>query len=458
MDDLLALAADRARRYRASVRDRRVAPARDAVVRLSLLGGPLPDEPADPTEVFTLLDDIGSPATTASAGGRYFGFVTGSSLPVTLAANWLAGAWDQNAMYAVMSPVAAAVEDIALRWLLDLLALPADSAGAFVTGATMANFTSLAAARHAVLRRAGWDVEADGLFGAPPVTVIVGQEAHATLFKALSLLGFGRNRIITVPADGQGRLRADALPPLAGPTIICTQAGNVNTGAFDPFAEVCEKTRDAGAWVHVDGAFGLWAAAAPARTYLTAGIAGADSWATDAHKWLNTPYDSGLAFVRDAASLRAAMAITAAYLPASEQREPGHYTPESSRRARGVEVWAALRTLGRSGFADLVERTCRYAARIAEGLSTAGYGILNDVVLNQVLVSFGDSDITRRVIAAVQSDGTCWCGGTVWQGRTAMRISVSSYATTADDVERSLAAILRVASEVAHGRDGAEIS
>lgn len=447
MDDLLALAAERAQRYRAGVRNRHVAATPDAVARLALLGGPLPDEPTDAAEVFTLLDDIGSPATTASAGGRYFGFVTGSSLPVTVVANWLAGAWDQNSMLSVMSPVAAAVEEIALRWLLDLLALPADAAGAFVTGATMANFTSLAAARHAVLRQAGWDVEADGLFGAPPVTVVVGQEAHTTLYKALSLLGFGRDRVLTVAADGQGRLRADALPPLAGPTIVCLQAGNVNSGAFDPFVEVCAKARDAGAWVHVDGAFGLWAAAAPARAHLTAGLAGADSWATDAHKWLNTPYDSGLAFVRNAEALRAAMAATAAYLPAGEQREPGHYTPESSRRARGIEVWAALRALGRSGVADLVERTCRYAARFAEGLSTAGYDILNEVVLNQVLASFGDSDTTRRAIAAIQNDGTCWCGGTVWQGQTAMRISISSYATTEDDVERSLAAMLRLAAE-----------
>ncbi|HLZ25418.1 MAG TPA: pyridoxal-dependent decarboxylase [Ktedonobacterales bacterium] len=447
MDDLLRLTSERARRYRASVREQRAAPTIESLERLSLLGGPLPDGPTDAAEVLALLDDIGSPATTASAGGRYFGFVTGSSLPITLAANWLAGAWDQNAMYSVMSPVAAAVEDIALRWLLDVLALPEGAAGAFVTGATMANFTGLAAARHAVLQRAGWDVEADGLFGAPPVTVVVGQEAHATLFKALSLLGFGRDRVITVPADDQGRLRADAFPALEGPAILCLQAGNVNTGAFDSFTEVCPKAHDAGAWIHVDGAFGLWAAAAPARAHLTAGIAGADSWATDAHKWLNTPYDSGLAFVRDADSLRAAMATTAAYLPTSSQREPGHFTPESSRRARGIEVWAALRALGRSGIADLVERSCRHAARFAGALSRAGYAILNDVTLNQVLVSFGDPDTTRRIIAAIQTDGTCWCGGTVWQGQTAMRISVSSYATTEDDIERSLAAILHIAEE-----------
>jgi len=293
----------------------------------------------------------------------------------------------------------------------------------------------------------GWDVEAQGLFGAPPVTVVVGAEAHPSVLKALGLLGLGRTRVVTVPVDGQGRMRAEALPPLAGPTVVCIQAGNVNTGAFDPAPEICRRARAAGAWVHVDGAFGLWAAAAPARAHLAAGIGDADSWATDAHKWLNVPYDSGLAFVRDPEALRAAMAVSAAYLPAGESRNPADYTPELSRRARGVEVWAALRSLGRAGLADLVERTCRHAARFAEGLRAAGYQVLNEVVLNQVLVSFGDQETTTRVIAAIQADGTCWCGGTVWQGHVAMRISVSSWATTAADVERSLDAMLRVADE-----------
>jgi glutamate/tyrosine decarboxylase-like PLP-dependent enzyme len=310
----------------------------------------------------------------------------------------------------------------------------------------MANFSALAAARHAVLARAGWDVEADGLCGAPPIMVVVGEEVHPSVLKALGLLGLGRERVVRVPVDGQGRLRAEALPPLDGPAIVCAQVGNVNTGACDPVREICARVRGTGAWVHVDGAFGLWAAAAPARAHLVAGVAAADSWATDAHKWLNVPYDSGLAFVRDGAALRAAMAVTAAYLPTSDVRQPDQYTPELSRRARGVEVWAALRSLGRAGLADLVERCCRHAARLADGLRAAGYDILNDVVLNQVLVAFGDDATTRRVIAALQADGTCWCGGTVWRGRAAMRISVSSWATTADDVERSLAATLRVAA------------
>ncbi len=445
MRDLLEMAAERAIAYREGLGERRVAPTPETAARLAALGGPLPEKPTDPETVLALLDELGSPATMATAGGRYFGFVNGSSLPVTLAANWLAGAWDQNVALAVMSPVATALEEIALRWLVELLGLPPETGGGFVTGATMANFTALAAARHAQLEQVGWDVEADGLFGAPPLTVVVGEEAHASLLKALGLLGLGRRRVVTVPADGQGRMRADAFPRLKGPSIVCIQAGNVNTGAFDPARELCALAHEAGAWVHVDGAFGLWAAAAPERAYLAEGLADADSWATDGHKWLNVPYDSGLAFVRNPEHLRRTMIQRAAYLIQGEAREPSQYTPESSRRARGVEIWAALRALGREGIAEMVEQTCRHAARFAEGLRAAGYQVLNDVVINQVLVSFGDADTTNRVIAALQADGTCWCGGTVWQGQTAMRISVSSWATTEEDVERCLAAMLRIA-------------
>jgi len=332
--------------------------------------------------------------------------------------------------------------------LLDLFKFPRDCGGAFVTGATMANFSALAAARHALLKRAGWNVEADGLFGAPPITVVVGEEAHPTLFKSLGLLGLGRNRVVKVPVDSQGRMRADAIPSLSGPTILCVQAGNVNTGACDPFPEICERAHADGAWVHVDGAFGLWAPTSPSTASLAIGMADADSWATDFHKWLNVPYDSGIALVRDAEALRAAMAITAEYLPTSKFRNPSDFTPELSRRARGVEVWAALHSLGRQGIAELVERNCRQARRFAEGLQTAGFKVLNEVALNQVLVSFGDAEITNRVVAEIQSDGTCWCGGTVWQEQTAMRISVSSWATTDEDVERSLEAMVRIAREV----------
>ncbi|MFN8663387.1 MAG: aminotransferase class V-fold PLP-dependent enzyme [Thermomicrobiales bacterium] len=445
---LLRDAAERAIHYLEGLDDRPVTSSDAARLRLAELNTPLPDGPVDPAVILDLLDTVGSPATTAMAGGRYFGFVTGGTLPAALAANWLAGAWDQNSGLNVMSPIAATLEEIARRWLLEALGFAPDTAAGFVTGGTMANFTALAAARHAVLQRAGWDVEADGLFGAPPVTVIVGDEVHVSALKALSLLGFGRDRVTRVAVDEQGRMRADALPKLSGPTIVCTQAGNVNTGAIDPVGELSSRAHEADAWVHVDGAFGLWAAAAPTRAHLLAGVAAADSWALDAHKWLNVPYDSGVALVRDPAALSAAMTMTAAYLQAGTTREPYHFTPEMSRRARGVEIWAALMSLGRDGLADLIERTCRYASRFADGLRDAGYEILNEVTLNQVMVRFGDDDTTRRVIAAIQEDGTCWCGGTVWRGRAAMRISVSSWATTDADVERSLEAMLRVAAHV----------
>ena len=449
--ELLAETAARAAAYLEGLAERRVSPDPEAVRNLDRLAEPLPEGPSDPAETLRLLDEVGSPATTATAGPRYYGFVIGGAAPATLAANWLAGAWDQNAGMVAASPVAARLERIALGWLVDLLGLPEATACAFVTGATMANFTGLAAGRHAVLRAAGWDVEADGLFGAPPVTVIVGAEAHTTLHKALGLLGLGRRRVTTVPVDDQGRMRADALPAISGPTLVCLQAGNVNSGAFDP-AEVIARAHDAGAWVHVDGAFGLWAPVSPAKAHLFDGYAQADSLATDAHKWLNVPYDSGLAFVRDGAALRAAFSIRAAYLVHATEFDPMDHTPESSRRARGVEVWAALRSLGRAGLRDLIDRTCRHASRFAEGLRAAGYEVLNDVVLNQVLVSFGPPEMTRLVIAALQQDGTCWCGGTEWQGRTAMRISVSSSATTDADVERSLDAMVRLArGEAAKG-------
>ncbi len=449
MRTLFHSATNRALNYLDSIQTRRVGPTEKAIANLKLFDEPLPEQPTDPEKVLQQLDEVGSPATMAIAGPRFFGFVIGGSLPVALASNWLAGAWDQNTGLYNITPTTAHIEQVALRWLLDLLKLPRESGGAFVTGATVANFTALAAARHAVLAKAGWNVEADGLFGAPPITVVIGAEAHPTLIKSLGLLGLGRTRVIKVPVDNQGRMRVEALPPLSEPAIVCAQVGNVNTGACDAVREICECAHKAGAWVHVDAAFGLWASAAPSRAYLTNGIANADSWATDAHKWLNVPYDCGIAFVRDSEALRAAMAITAEYLPTvTENRNPSDYMPELSRRARGVEVWAVLRSLGRSGVADLIERTCRHARRFAEGFSSARYQILNEVVLNQVLVSFGNAETTNRIITEIQNDGTCWCGGTVWQGKTAMRISVSSWATADDDVEKSLEAVLRIAAKV----------
>lgn len=444
---VLDLAARKASDYLQNVRGRRVAPSTTAVSDLTQFDAPLPEAPADACCVVDFLDRVGSPATVANAGGRFFGFVNGGALPVSVAATWIASAWDQNVALRVMSPVAATLEDVAIRWVLDALGLPSECGGAIVTGASVANLTGLAAARHELLKRSGWDVENDGMFAAPPLTVVVGDQVHASLSKAFGLLGLGRKRLIRVPADNQGRMRVDSMPALDHRTIVCIQAGNVNSGAFDAAKVICERAHDAGTWVHVDGAFGLWAAASPQYRHLTAGFELADSWATDGHKWPNVGYDCGIALVRNADAVRAAMSISAAYFRPGDLREPSNYTPEMSRRARGVELWATLRCLGRRGLAELIERTCRHARRFAEGLREAGYEILNDVVINQVLVSFGDPEVTRAVIAKLQADGSCWCGGTEWQGRPAMRISVSSWATTDHDVEISLSAMLRIAEE-----------
>jgi len=444
-DAVLREAAARAIKYTARIGDRRVAPAQKDVDCLAKLRERFPLLPGDPMQVLELLDEIGSPATLATTGGRYFGFVIGGVLPASLAANWLASAWDQNAALRVMSPVAAELEEVALAWVCEALGLPATCEGGLVTCATTANFTALAAARHSLLARAGWNVEDDGMFGAPPIDVVVGVEVHASLLKALGLAGFGKSRVIRVEVDNQGRMRADKLPRLNERTILCIQAGNVNTGAFDPAAEICPRAQAQGAWVHVDGAFGLWAAASPKYRHLTHGFEQADSWATDAHKWPNVNYDSGIVLVKEGMALRAAMTMTAAYLEAGALREPMYHTPEASRRARGVELWAALKSMGREGLCSLIERTCAYAKRFAEGFREAGFEVLNDVVINQVLVSFGSAEATQKVIRAVQEDGTCWCGGTAWQGKSAMRISVSSWATTESDVELSLNAIVRIA-------------
>ncbi|MEP6619709.1 MAG: aminotransferase class V-fold PLP-dependent enzyme [bacterium] len=446
MSELLLDAAARSIAYLESLAERPVSPRPEAVAALSALNIALPQAPTDPRVVLQQLDDIGSPATMAMAGGRFFGFVIGGALPATVAASWLATAWDQNTGLYNSTPGTAVIEDVALRWLVDVLGLPEGTSGGFVTGTTVAHITALATARHSVLAKVGWNVEADGLFGAPPVTVITGAEAHPTLYKALGVVGLGRNRVVKVPVDSQGRMRVSDMPRINGPTIVCVQSGNVNTGAFDPAGEICDIAHDAGAFVHVDGAFGLWARASGELAHLGAGIERADSWATDAHKWLNVPYDSGVAFVRDKDALRAAMAVTAEYLPTdTDHRNPSDYTPELSRRARGVEVWAALLALGRDGVDEMIARHCRQARRFAERLSAAGFEILNEVVLNQVLVTFGDAARTKAIIAAIQAEGTCWAGVTVWQGRTAMRISVISWATSDADVERSADAMIRIA-------------
>ncbi len=419
---------------------------------LAALQVPLPADAEDPGAVIDLLAAQGARGAVASGSPRYFGFVIGGSHPVALAADWLTAAWDQNAGIFATSPLSSVAEEVAGRWLLELFDLPREAQAGFVTGCQMASFTCLAAARHAVLRRAGWDVEAEGLHGAPRVHVVASAESHVTIDVALRYLGLGTRAVHRVETDDQGRMRADRLEALLatlqGPIIVCAQAGNVNTGGFDPLRRIAALAAARGAWLHVDGAFGLWARASAAHRALADGIELADSWSTDAHKWLNVPYDCGVAIVRHAQDHRAAMTSAAAYLiqTGGVERDAVDWVPEFSRRARGVPVYAALRALGRAGVERLVDGNCACARRFAELLAAEpGVRVLNEVVLNQVLVRFGDDDgATRAVIAGVQADGTCWLSGTTWHGKAAMRISVSNWATTMDDVARSAAAILRV--------------
>ena len=437
--------------YLSKLPERAVGARADAATIASRLGD-LADEGMDPTRVVEELATAVDPGLVGSLGPRYFGFVIGGQLPASAAADWLTAAWGQNAALHASSPAGAAVEQVAGRWMLGQLGLPADASVGLPTGAGLGNTVGLAAARHAVLARHGWDVEARGLYNAPEITVVVGEEAHATLSTALQYLGLGRERVVRVPVDDQGAMLADAardaIVAVDGPLIVAIQAGNVNSGAFDPAATVADAVAShPNAWVHVDGAFGLWAAVSPSLRHLVEGVDRADSWSTDAHKWLNVGYDCGFVAVREADAHRAAMATSASYLMRSEQRENWEWVLDSSRRARGFILYAALRSLGRSGVRALVERCCALARRMADQLREADdVAVLNDVVLNQVLVRFGDSDDrTRKVIAAVQEDGTAWMGGTTWQGKAAMRISVSNWSTTEADADRTVEAILRCA-------------
>jgi glutamate/tyrosine decarboxylase-like PLP-dependent enzyme len=467
-DELLGRTADLAAGFLDRLPDRPVWPPVDIAELRAALGGPMPDQGSGPLAVIDDLAEAAEPGLVGSTGPRYFGFVVGGGVPAALAADWLTSTWDQNAGLYALSPAASVVEEVAAAWLVELFGLPAGSSVGFVTGATMANFTAIAAARNRVLQKAGWNVEEDGLTGAPPIAIVTGDEAHVTIFVSLQMLGLGRGRVHRVAADDQGRMRPDVLRDVLsrvdGPTIVCAQAGNVNTGAFDPLPEIAAAVRERpNAWLHVDGAFGLWAAAAPSLRGHVEGLDLADSWTTDAHKWLNVPYDSGIVIVRDVAAHHAAMTLGAAYYveTAGGERDPYNWVPESSRRARGFSVYAALRSLGRAGLADLLERCCAIARRMADGLRGAdGVTILNDVVLNQVLVRFeppgsagGDAAatdaFTRAVIAAVQADGTCWLGGTTWHGMAAMRISVSNWSTTEADADLSVEAILRSARATA---------
>jgi glutamate/tyrosine decarboxylase-like PLP-dependent enzyme len=450
---LLRQAADHAAAYRASLAERPVGvPVAPDSLRAAF-GGPLPQAPTDPGKVLDELVAAAEPGLVANAGPRCFGFVIGGALPAATAADILAAGWDQCAFNAVLAPAATAAEEVAGGWLKDLLGIPASASVGFVTGAQAANTAGLAAARHHVLAEAGWDVERRGLHDAPPVRVVAGVERHATVDRSLRLLGFGSDVVEPVRADPNGALDPADLAAVLdagphGPTIVCLQAGNVNTGACDDLRAACETVHRDGGWAHVDGAFGLWAAATPAHRHLVDGVELADSWACDGHKWLNVPYDSAFAFCSRPQAHVAAMSYTASYLVGSGAVPSGaDFTPESSRRARGFAVWAALRELGRDGVADLVERCCRLARRFADGLAAESFEVVNDVVLNQVLVSFGDDARTDEVIAAVQRDGTCWMGGTTWRGRRLMRISVSSAATTEADVDRSVAAVARLAGQ-----------
>ncbi|WP_179952119.1 pyridoxal phosphate-dependent decarboxylase family protein [Marinicella rhabdoformis] len=402
----------------------------------------LQTEGVDATQVIQELDQWVSPATMKMGSPRFFGFVIGGCYPVSVASNWMGTAWDQNTGLEKTTPAVAALERISGRWMLEMLGLPAQSAVAFVTGATVANFTALAAARNQVFNKAGWDVEADGLIGAPEVHIIISEESHPTVYKSLAMLGFGRNRVTKVPTDDQGRIDMAQFPVVKDNTIVICQAGNINSGAFDPISDICERVESKNAWVHVDGAFGLWAMASDKHRYLGEGIEKADSWATDAHKWLNVPYDSGLAFVKNEHALKAAMAITASYLPSENAtRNPSDYTPELSRRARGIDIYAVLRHLGKSGVEELIDRCCACAKRFADHFTTAGFEVMNDVLLNQVVVCFGSEELNLQVMDAIQKEGTCWAGQTIWKDRLAMRISISNWQTDFKAVDDSLVVI-----------------
>lgn len=465
IEALFRQAADEAARYRNSVSDRLHRPGEDYAAASEAFEEPLPEAMSEPRAVIEALVARAEPGLHLMTGPRFFGWVIGGSHPVGVAADMLASAWGQNAGNHSAAPSASAVEAISARWLLELLDLPRESSVGFVTGATVANFTCLAAARGEVLRRQGWDADAQGLFGAPPITVLIGDDAHTTVFSALQFLGLGRDRVIRIKTDEEGRIRPDAfvtaLAAIDGPVIAILQAGQINTGAFDAFAALIPEAKAKGAWVHVDGAFGLWARACPGKHPLAAGIDLADSWATDGHKWLQTPYDCGYAIVRDELAHRRAMTIAASYLPLARagERDPSHYVPELSRRARGFATWAMIKHLGRSGIAEMVEQNCHAATEIARMLAARnGIRVLNTVQLNQVIVQFGDDlapeaadRMTQDVIALLQKEGQIFAGGAEWRGRQVMRISVSNYQTDEDQAEMAAEVILAAYARVSSG-------
>lgn len=428
--------------YSDNVLEQPVFPKPEKVKELNAFEEPLPESSHSPSSILELLHQFGSPNTVAQTGGRYFGFVNGNIIPVSLAAKWLSDFWDQNAALYVMSPINSKLEQVCEQWMVDLLGLPKGTTAGFVSGTSTANLSGLAAARYRLLARKGWDVNAKGLFDAPKIRVVLGAQAHSSVFRALALLGFGKDNLEWVEADDQGRMKAEKLPILDDSTIVITQAGNVNSGAFDPFDAICEKANKAGAWVHVDGAFGLWAAGTEHQKYLTKGIEKADSWAVDAHKTLNAPYDSGIALCKDRAALVNALKASASYIPYSENRDGMPYTPEMSRRARAIELWAALKYLGRQGVSELVDGLHNRAKQFEEELRTEGFQILNDVVFNQVLVACETPELTQATLKNIQASGECWCGGATWFDKPVIRISVCSWATTSEDVSRSVRAFV----------------
>jgi glutamate/tyrosine decarboxylase-like PLP-dependent enzyme len=438
--------------YMDEVSERGVFPAQKAIDDLSVFDEPLSDESCDSAEILRLLHEYGSPATVTHTGGRYFGFVIGGSSPVGLAARWLSDVWDQNYALYVISPVAAQLETVCEQWLIDLFGLPAETAAGFVSGTSTATMCGLVAARCQLLSRLGWDVNSKGLFGAPRLRVVLGEQAHASVFRALALLGFGADQAERVPADHQGRMDASRMPELDNRTIVIAQAGNVNSGAFDPLEEICDRANRAGAWIHIDGAFGLWAAASKSKRHLTHGMAKADSWSVDAHKTLNVPYDCGIVLCKRREALVRALQSSGSYILYSDRRDGMQYTLDMSRRAKAVELWATLKFLGRRGVEELVDELCDRTMQFAEELKAEGFHILNDVVFNQILVSCDDPEETRKTLEGIQQSRDCWCGGATWQDRPVIRVSVCSWMTTARDVKRSVAAFVRARQSAARAR------
>ena len=441
--ELFEMAKSYAYTYMEKINDRPVFPSAKSIQQLSIFDESLPKKPSNPIEILNLLHKYGSPSTVAQTGGRYYGFVNGNSIPVALAVKWLSDIWDQNCALYLMSPIVSRLEAICEKWLKELFGLPSGTVAGLVSGTSIAILCGIAAGRNEILRRQDWDINLKGLFGAPPIRIVIGKQAHASVIKALSLLGFGKEQIEQVPVDSEGRMNADKLPLLDEKTIVILQAGNVNSGSFDPFAKICNQANNVGSWIHIDGAFGLWAAASSKKKFLTSGIEKADSWSVDAHKTLNAPYDCGIILCKNRKALAMAMHSSGSYIHYSEKRDGMFFTPEMSRRARAIELWATLKYLGRKGVEEIVDGLCDRAQQFQEELSTAGFNILNEVVFNQLLVSGNTVEETNETLKNIQESGECWCGGSIWNGEPVIRISVCSWATTAKDIDRSVAAFLK---------------